>query len=405
MTESPHCVNTPETAVLPQSASTPGRGELPHCVNMPGMGESPHDADTPSCGELRHGINTSDIAKSPHCVNTPGTGELPHGVNMPYESRLRGRELLLDRGFSPVGRESYPVFKAYDSGIHQFHELTATVSTIWAFGFDAVYRIIDGFLCSVWFYKSGDVYFYIQRPPCDGPAADSGPLSRLIGELRALARRAGFDALRIWAVDETLLAALRAAMPDSGTSPGVIAGCSDDYSEYVYRIADILEWNGGVNLNKRNSLKRCFHTPDVSLYPLTRDNFTRCLEVEDEWCSHQDCDACRAFAGCARDSLINMGEIFDPVMYGGLLLYVAGKPEGYAIWEVLGGDAAATAYVYFAKATITNFNVYLYYTMAKEYLKGVEFLNNGYDMGKPGLRTFKKHLSVHRMMRKYLVTL
>jgi hypothetical protein len=125
-----------------------------------------------------------------------------------------------------------------------------------------------------------------------------------------------------------------------------------------------------------------------------------------------------------------MGEIFDPAVYGGLLLYAAGKPEGYAVWELLGGktagggrtaecggetaesggpappeQAGGTAYVYFAKANITNFNVYLYYSMAKDFLRGAEFLNNGYDMGKSGLRTFKRHLSVHRMMKKYLVTL
>jgi hypothetical protein len=131
-----------------------------------------------------------------------------------------------------------------------------------------------------------------------------------------------------------------------------------------------------------------------------------------------------------------MEEIFDPAVYGGLLLYAAGKPEGYAVWELLGGktagggetaerggpaaehsgtaesggpaspeQAGGTAYVYFAKANITNFNVYLYYSMAKDFLRGVEFLNNGYDMGKSGLRTFKRHLSVHRMMKKYLVTL
>jgi hypothetical protein len=365
------------------------------------------------------------------------------------------REFLLGQGFSPIGRESYRIFKAYDTGLCQFHELTATVSTIWAFGFDAIYKIIDGFLCSVWFYRSGDVYFYIQRPPraipanggadpagaCipglaagGGSAADSGPLRRLIGILRALARGAGLDALRIWAVDETLLAALRAAMAEPAPSDSAAesaagpadftAECSDDYSEYVYRVADILEWNGGINLNKRNSLKRCFNTPGVSLRPLTGDNFARCFEVEDEWCRHQDCDACRAFAGCARDSLKNMEEIFDPAIYGGLLLYVAGKPEGYAIWEVLGADGPdcgmadtrtaavqrmaavqGLAYVYFAKANIPNFNVYLYYSMAKDHLRGVEFLNNGYDMGKPGLRTFKRHLSVHRMMKKYLVTL
>jgi hypothetical protein len=220
-------------------------------------------------------------------------------------------------------------------------------------------------------------------------------------------------------VDDTLLAELRSA---AGTAVGAAAGdavgpagaaaaagsitaeCSDDYSEYLYRVADIVEWNGGVNLNKRNSLKRCFATPDVVLAPLTKDNFAVCLEIENEWCSHQDCEACRAFAGCAKDSLKNMGEIFDPAVYGGQLLYEGGKPVGYAIWEVIGGTAAVlrTAYVYFAKANITNFNVYLYYTMAKDYLPGVEFINNGYDMGKAGLRTFKRHLGVHTMMKKYL---
>jgi hypothetical protein len=323
------------------------------------------------------------------------------------------REFLSRQGFLPVGRESYPVFKPYDSGINQFHELTATVSTIWAFSFDPLYKIIEGFLCSLWFYKTGEAYFYIQRPPA-GIAADSGvdraALRRVIDALRECALGAGLPTLQIWAVDDTLLADLQAALP-----PGccLSAECSDDYSEYVYRMADILEWNGGVNLNKRNSLKRCFNTPDVSLGPLTKENFAACFEVEDEWCSHQDCVTCRGFAGCARDSLKNMEEIFDVAVhggaagpYGGLLLYVAGKPIGYAIWEVLGSTAAVpcTAYVYFAKANITNFNVYLYYTMAKDYLPGVTFLNNGYDMGKPGLRTFKKHLSVHTMMKKYLCT-
>jgi hypothetical protein len=250
-------------------------------------------------------------------------------------------------------------------------------------------------------------------------ANPAGALQRVVPALRELAGGAGLPALRLWAVDDTLLEELRGTDAGGPAACSITAERSDDYSEYVYRVADIVEWNGGVNLNKRNSLKRCFATPDVSLTPLTKDNFSHCLEVEDEWCSHQDCEACRAFAGCAKDSLENMGKLFDPAVYGGLLLYVGGKPEGYAIWEVLGAPGAApatisaaqgadavprTAYVYFAKANITNFNVYLYYAMAKDYLPGVEFLNNGYDMGKPGLRTFKRHLSVHVMMGKYLCT-
>ncbi|MDR0718119.1 MAG: phosphatidylglycerol lysyltransferase domain-containing protein, partial [Treponema sp.] len=323
------------------------------------------------------------------------------------ESQAAARLFFLRNGFLPLGRESYAVFKNYDTGIRQFHELTAAVSTIWAFGFNAVYRIIRGFLCSVWFYSGGEVYVYLQPPPDGLSAAGDNAVSRrkalgdLIETLRVMARGAGLPSLQIWAVDEYLLAELQEALAglynlDSEYSAG--------FSEYVYRVRDILAWEGGINLNKRNSLKRCFNTPGVSVRPLSRENFPACFEVEDEWCRYQDCDACRAFAGCGRDALKNMEEIFDESLYRGLLLYVDNKPEGYAIWEILGPPGSRTAYVYFAKANISNFNVFLYWTMAKDYLEGVEYLNNGYDMGKPGLRGFKKHLSVHAMMGKYLCT-
>lgn len=310
------------------------------------------------------------------------------------------RDYFLRQGFLPMGINSFPVFKQFDSGGRQFHELTATVSSIWAFGFDAVYKIIDGHLCSIWFYKSGHVYFVIQPPRSITVAAS---LSQLLDTLYSMIAEAGLPALQLWAVDEGLLAELRQL-----EAWDILPEYSEDCSEYVYRIADIIEWNGGVNLNKRNSLKRCFNTPNVVIRPLAKENFSVCFAVEDEWCTHQDCDSCRAFAGCLKDSLKNMAVIFDNSIYDGIALYINGKPMGYAIWEIMDdGAGTKTAYVYFAKSNVTNFNVYLYYMAAKEYLSasGVEYVNNGYDMGKPGLRTFKKHLSVHELMPKYLCTL
>ncbi|GHV41374.1 hypothetical protein AGMMS49546_17130 [Spirochaetia bacterium] len=325
------------------------------------------------------------------------------------------RDFFLHRGFLPMGTGSFSVFRQFDTGGRQFHELTATVSSIWAFGFDAVYKIIEGFLCSVWFYKSGQVYFIIQPPrsiTVDGDDRGGASLAQLLETLYALAAEAGLSdtaspetgrpALQLWAVDGRLLAELRQL-----EAWDVDAEYSEDCSEYVYHTADLVEWNGGVNLNKRNSLKRCFNTPNVAIRPLTKENFSVCFAVEDEWCTHQDCDSCRAFAGCLKDSLKNMAEIFDNSIYDGIALYIDDKPVGYAIWQVMNSDGRKTAYIYFAKANVTNFNVYLYYMAAKDYLTaaGVEYVNNGYDMGKPGLRTFKKHLGVHELMPKYLCTL
>ncbi|GHV63232.1 hypothetical protein AGMMS49587_12580 [Spirochaetia bacterium] len=312
------------------------------------------------------------------------------------------RGYFLQQGFLPMGIDSFPVFKQFDTGGRQFHELTATVSSIWAFGFDAVYKIIEGFLCSIWFYKTGHVYFVIQPPR--SITADTS-LSQLLDTLYSMAAEAGLSeaasaALQLWAVDEHLLAELRRL-----EAWDVLPEYNEDCSEYVYRVADLVEWKGGVNLNKRNSLKRCFNTPNVAIRPLSKENFSLCFAVEDEWCTHQDCESCGAFAGCLKDSLKNMAAIFDNSIYGGIALYIDDKPAGYAIWEVMGGTK--TAYIYFAKSNVTNFNVYLYYMMAKDYLAeaGVEYVNNGYDMGKPGLRTFKKHLSVHELIPKYLCTL
>jgi hypothetical protein len=315
------------------------------------------------------------------------------------ESQTAARLYFLRNGFLPAGRESYAVFKKYDTGIRQFHELTATVSTIWAFGFSAVYRIIDGFLCSVWFYGGGDVYVYIQPPP-EG-SSPGKPLAGLVDTLYAAVRNAGLSGLKIWGVDDSLLAELREAL---GGTYKLESEYSAGFSEYVYRVRDILAWDGGINLNKRNSLKRCFNTPGVSVRHLSGEGFPACFAVEDEWCRHQDCEACRAFAGCGRDALVNMKDIFDKGGYRGLVLYINNEPAGYAVWEVLGPSGNRTAYIYFAKANISNFNVFLYWTMAKDYLDGVDYLNNGYDMGKPGLRGFKKHLSAHTMMGKYLCT-
>jgi hypothetical protein len=96
-----------------------------------------------------------------------------------------------------------------------------------------------------------------------------------------------------------------------------------------------------------------------------------------------------------------MADIFDEGVYKGILGYLNDVPVGYAICEQINEKIVI---LYFGKASITNFNVYLYYTIIKMYFFGVEYLNNGHDMGKEGLRIFKKHLSAHELWKKYLCT-
>jgi hypothetical protein len=93
-----------------------------------------------------------------------------------------------------------------------------------------------------------------------------------------------------------------------------------------------------------------------------------------------------------------MVAIFDPALYNGFVCFHEVRPVGYMLWE---NRAGKTAFVYFAKANMTNLNVYLYYMAAKQLLSVVEFININEDMGNAGLRMFKGHLGVYKLLRKY----
>jgi hypothetical protein len=271
-------------------------------------------------------------------------------------------------------------------------ETTATTSTIWGFAFNALCKIIQSYLCSVWFYQNGAIYIIVQKP---APNAECS-VQEIVDTLYEICRLAGMPALYIWAIEERFL---KEYMAVKGYD--IASEYSDDWSEYTYRKDDLLELSGGVNLNKRTRLKKFINATNISLQPLTVENIKICLDIEEEWCSHQDCEQCGAFAGCAKTSLEIMIDIFDRSIYDGVLAYIDDAPVAYAIWEKTNKKIA---FIYFAKSNVSDFNVYLYYTMVKMHFSDVEYINVGHDMGKQGLRTFKKHLSAYKLLCKYLCT-
>jgi hypothetical protein len=141
---------------------------------------------------------------------------------------------------------------------------------------------------------------------------------------------------------------------------------------------------------------------NISLCPINGENIRLCFEIENEWCKNQDCEYCASFSGCAKKSLEIMIDIFDERVYGGFFGCIDNIPVAYAIWERINEKIA---FVYFAKSNVPNFNVYLYYMMVKMYLSDVEYINISSDMGKQGLRTFKKHLGSYELWPKYLCIL
>jgi hypothetical protein len=234
-----------------------------------------------------------------------------------------------------------------------------------------------------------------------GAGLDAAAFKHLIDTLYDLSQGAGLPNLRLYAVEERFLQSFTTV---AGYT--VKSEYSDDHSEYVFRPADIANLAGAVNHKKHTHLNKFLDRGDITLKPMSSENHRLMLDVEREWCLSQDCGVCSAFAGCELRALEMMADIYDDRYFRGLLAYVEGRLSGYLVWEE---RSEGRAYLHFGKGTIQNFFVYLIYVLAKDELGGeaesdgpVRLLNINEDMGKEGLRRFKKHLGAYEHWRKYL---
>jgi hypothetical protein len=306
------------------------------------------------------------------------------------EQQAKAYSYFLNQGFLPIDTEQYLFLRSFDGDNHT-HEMTAAVCSIWGFAYHALYKHMCSCLCSIWFYSDGHSSFLVHR----SPEMSKEGIEALVDNLYELSEKSGLSGLQIWPVEERFLEDYKQL-----ETYVVHAECDGNWCEYIYSPKNILELSGRANSNKRNRVKKFFAMPDISIRPLTKDNFDHCLQVEEAWCREQDCAYCESFGGCAKKSLENMAALFEERFFQGMIGYINDIPVGYVIWENIG----RWTFVYFAKTYIPNFNMYLYYMMAKNYLFAVEFINIGSDMGKIGLRVFKQHLSAHEILRKYHCT-
>jgi hypothetical protein len=299
------------------------------------------------------------------------------------------RDFFLQKGFLPVTKESISLFRRYDDPESMAMENTAVIITVWGGPLGVLYKVIGGFLCFLAAVEGVPVHFEI-RPPA-GKARRS--LEQCIAILYGLAGEAGLPSLCIAAVEERFL-------PFYASLSGfnVHTEYSDDHSEYIYKIKDILELAGTANFYKRKRIKQYAGDEKVTIEEIDENNIRECFTVQETWCAARDCSFCASFAGCEKKALEYMVSLFDKTLYQGVLCRYDGNPEGYALWECRG---TRTAFVYFAQANRPNLNVYLYYEFVKSRLFAMEYLNVNEDMGNMGLRQFKSHLSAHTLLRKY----
>jgi hypothetical protein len=303
------------------------------------------------------------------------------------EQSLRVYEFFRQQGFLPADRDSYSVFRGYRSS-SDLAAMTATLIAIWSFKYNGLYKIISGYLCSVYFFDGKLIYFVVHRP------RDSDcPLRKIIDTLYDFCIQADLPFLAVKFVDESHVGDFQAL-----DGYDITVKHWDDDSEYVFRPRDLLDLEGSVNVNKRKRLRKCFDDPSVSVVPISKDNIRICLEIEAEWCEGRDCVFCESFTGCEKKALEIMLSLFDETIYRGLFMYEGEKPIGYIITECADNRIA---YLYLGKVNKQNYFVYLLYKITDMYFRDVEFINIDEDLGNTGLRMFKSHLGVYSLWRKY----
>jgi hypothetical protein len=175
----------------------------------------------------------------------------------------------------------------------------------------------------------------------------------------------------------------------------------EDDNEYAFPTRGLIELSGGINLNKRNRIKPFLNDERISFEPMTNENVHLCFEIEEQWCKGRDCSICQSFSGCERKAMAIMGEIFDDRIYTGFFGYYDGVLAGYVIFEK---RTPELFFLYFGKANIKDFFVYLIHILVKMHFPDTLYMNMNEDMGNLGLRTFKRHLGPYELWRKNICT-
>ncbi|GHV25301.1 hypothetical protein AGMMS4952_02720 [Spirochaetia bacterium] len=308
------------------------------------------------------------------------------------EEYSRFHDFFEGEGFLPVDEKSYPIIKTYGR-YSILQEMSAVIMVIWNYNYYGLYKIIEGYFCSVYFYEGREIYWNIHRP--EEAAGNACSLGHIIDILFDLCEKAGLPFFQVKLIEERFLDDFK-----NIESYEIDVRCFNENDEYAYKIEDLINLSGTVNYYKRKRVKKFFEMTNVSIRPMTNENMKLCFEIEEEWCKHQDCGFCISFTGCEKKAMEAMALIFDDRIHTGLFLYQDETPAGYIICEKI---SEKLAFLYLGKANVPDGFVYLIYIMFRDHIKA-GYMNIHEDMGHPGLRRFKTLLAPHELWRKYIVT-
>lgn len=258
----------------------------------------------------------------------------------------------------------------------------------WRFLYDTKFAVVEDFLV---FKFRVDEHPYYMMPVGTGDLR--GVLELLIED--AAAEGADFC---MSGVCEQMRAVLEEAMP------GRFEFETDrSYTDYLYLREELATLTGKKFQPKRNHVNKFIKTYNYEYLPLTTAQRQECLDLEAEWCKHNNCDQ-QEGTGNERRALVYALHHFDELGLTGGMLRVDGKIAAFTFGMPINGDTFGI-HVEKADTTIEGAYAMINREFAKRIPEQYTYLNREEDLGIEGLRKAKLSYQPAILLDKYVARL
>ncbi len=262
-------------------------------------------------------------------------------------------------------------------------ELNFTNLFMWSHRYHPVWNIKDGCLLVVCRPEN--------RPPFALPPAGRGDKrSALYSLCEELARWT--PEIRIRRVDERVVA--------EHADPEMFHAVYDrDYSDYVYRVEDLIRLSGRKYHRKKNHLNRFMKQYRFEYCIIDLEVVECFLDMQDSWCRIRDCAEDPGLL--SEDYAVRVALThFEELGFQGGAVRIEGKLEAFSLGEPLNKDTAVV-HVEKANPEIPGLYAAINQLFCSNAFSHMAYVNREQDLGEPGLRKAKKSYHPDHLVKKY----
>lgn len=191
--------------------------------------------------------------------------------------------------------------------------------------------------------------------------------------------------------------------------PGLFAFSDDrDFSDYIYKTADLASYSGKRLHAKRNFCNRfeASHLDSWSFVPIDGSIIPDCIAMLSDW-ENQNADRLAAGIDDEHDAILRCFNDFAALGLDGGALYAEGRLIGFTVGEQISSDCYCT---HFEKAYPEIDGAYA--MLCRESAKRLQrerpelcYINREDDMGNPSLRKSKLSYKPEFILEKYIAEL